>query len=124
MKTPMTGNLPQAVGGVRDLFTAEDAERFFSGSAGKPYQPANGSEGEMFMRLWCADCQRDAAFRADPDSADGCPIIADTMCHSADDPDYPPEWKYSERGQPVCTAFEAKDTTDRQPQIPGSGQDQ
>jgi len=108
-------DLAQAVSGVResdrDLFTAEDAARFFAKSAGKPYQPANGSEGDMFMRRWCADCRADAAHRGDPDSADGCPIIAATMALDPDDPDYPAEWQYSPRGQPICTAFEAKDGT-------------
>lgn len=93
----------------RDLFLTEDAEKFFSGQKGKPYQPSNGSEGEMFMHSWCAQCKADAAFRQDMDSADGCPIIADTMSLRVTDPDYPKEWQWSERGQPICTAFEPKD---------------
>jgi hypothetical protein len=84
----------------------EAAERFFRASAGKPYQPPNGTEGEMFMSMWCARCKADAAFRADPDMADGCWIAAATMAYSPRDPEYPPEWKYSARGQPICTAFD------------------
>lgn len=117
------GTTPQAASGAhepdRDLFMAETAQKFFSGQEGKPYQPSNGFEGEMFMHRWCRDCKADAAFRADPDSADGCPIIADTMVYSPGDPDYPAEWQWSARGQPVCTAFTPKDTSDRQPQTPG-----
>lgn len=118
----LSQGISSAVSGVRDLFVAEDAERFFKTSAGRPYQPSNGSEGELFMRLWCSDCQADAAFRADPNRAGGCPIVGDTMCMSVRDPDYPREWQYSERGQPICTAFQPKDTTPAE-ELPGRPQD-
>lgn len=77
-----------------------------------PYRPSNGTEGEFFIEHWCARCTKDAAFQADPDSADGCPIIANIMAFDPDDPDYPPEWieddvEYPADSNPRCTAFEA-----------------
>lgn len=88
------------------LFHPEDAEKFFAKSAGKPYRPSNGSEGDLFQGLWCAGCQRDAAFRNDPDNNDGCAIVANTMAYDREDSEYPREWQYSSRGQPICTAFQ------------------
>lgn len=71
----------------------------------QPYRPSNGSEGESFMAVWCAKCERDRAHREDRD-APGCPIIVDTMAFAVDDPKYPPEWQISaDHGRPICTAF-------------------
>jgi len=71
------------------------------------YQPANGTEGEDFQEVWCVRCKRDAAFQADMENNDGCPILADTMCFRIDEPGYPKEWVYGDDGEPMCTAFEA-----------------
>lgn len=68
--------------------------------------PSNGTEGEIFQDEWCARCQRDAAFRAAPDSGQGCEILASTMWTTGiGDPDYPDEWTNRD-GEPKCTAFE------------------
>lgn len=94
------------------LYRAEDGVKFFSASAGKPYQPPNGSEGDMFEHMWCARCRHDEAHRAawrDDDASDwpdGCPILSIVLCLDSDHPDYPREWQYSTAGQPLCTAFE------------------
>jgi hypothetical protein len=88
------------------LYTDDLAERLKT-RVSQPYQPSNGFEGDLFMRDWCAMCQRDAAFRANPDDADGCEIVAMTMALKVNDPDYPREWQYAADGQPICTAFEA-----------------
>ena len=90
----------------RDLFLAEDAEKFFASKTREPYRPSNGTEGEMFMERWCADCARDHAHREDPDAANGCEIIVMAMCHNITDPDYPKAWVWNEKGQPICTEFE------------------
>ena len=63
----------------RRIYTDEDAARYFKASAGKPYRPSNGTEGEMFQAAWCAQCEADRAFRDNPDHADGCPIILAVM---------------------------------------------
>lgn len=90
----------------RRIYTDEDAARFFKASAGKPYRPSNGTEGEIFQSAWCAHCKADRAFREDMESADGCPIIANVMALSISDPDYPAAWHYGPDGQPMCAAFQ------------------
>lgn len=99
-----------------ELFMPEDAAKYFAKSAGKPYRPSNGTEGDMFQARWCDRCTRDAAFRQawDMDETpadDGCEILANTMCFATDDPEYPREWQYSTKGQPLCTAFEPAKAT-------------
>lgn len=89
----------------RCIYTAEDAARFFKASAGKPYRPSNGTEGETFQETWCAGCEADRGFREDHERFDGCPIIANAMALTVDDPDYPKEWVYRADGQPMCSAF-------------------
>jgi len=89
----------------RRIYTDEDAARFFKARAGKPYRPSNGTEGEIFQATWCAQCEANRAFREDHERADGCPIIANTMALSIDDPDYPAAWHYGPDGQPKCAAF-------------------
>lgn len=76
----------------------------------RKYRPSNGTEGDGFYKNWCFHCTRDAAFRADPDSGDGCPIAASTYVFDIDDPLYPTEWIEDDNG-PRCTAF----TTDANP---------
>lgn len=83
------------------------------GCPGKPYRPANGTEGEVFMEGWCNRCKRDEAFQADPDNADGCPILGDTLMYDVAAKDYPKEWIYDEDGWGMCTAFEPIGTPER-----------
>lgn len=72
----------------------------------KSYRPSNGSEGECFQSQWCEKCVRDQAFRDDPDSGDGCPILGATMIFNIDDEEYPVEWIEDDKGEARCTAFE------------------
>src|SRR5882672_219258 len=58
----------------------------------RKYRPSNGTEGEGFYENWCLHCTKDAAFRENPDSGDGCPIAASTYVFNIDDPLYPTEW--------------------------------
>lgn len=69
----------------------------------RKYRPSNGTEGLGFMECWCCECERDRDFR--DDAGDGCPILARTVIHDVDDPEYPEEWTYGEDGLPMCTAF-------------------
>lgn len=87
---------------VAEVFAGLDAER---AAAHKPYRPSNGTEGDGFQAVWCGNCKRDAAYRANPDAAEGCPILASTMAYSASDPGYPAEWRYID-GKPICTAYD------------------
>jgi|HubBroStandDraft_1064217.scaffolds.fasta_scaffold195405_3 hypothetical protein len=70
-----------------------------------PYRPSNGTEGEIFRCQFCNHCQRDEAFQADPENADGCEILAATFRYAVTDPDYPKEWTHDAGGRPTCTAF-------------------
>jgi len=89
----------------RAIYRDDLADRF-KDQVGEKYRPSNGTEGEIFMERWCADCQKDAAHRADPDRAAGCPIFGSVLMYSRDDDLYPTELQYGEDGQPRCTAFE------------------
>ena len=94
---------PKPVGGTMP----DDIETTLRAAlANTPYRPPNGTEGIMFDYEWCAKCKRDAAFRADMDNNDGCPIAAATFLFPEDDPNYPKEWVYDAKGFPMCTAFE------------------
>lgn len=73
----------------------------------KPYRPSNGTSGYAFIDRWCGACQRDAAFQADPEGADGCEIVAATFRYTVDDPRYPKEW-VTINGRSGCTAFVSK----------------
>jgi len=78
-------------------------------AAGKPYQPSNGAEGELFMEQFCYRCKHDAKFQDDDDAWDaGCTIIMLTMTFSPKDPEYPKEWIRNKDGVPVCTKFNPK----------------
>ncbi len=75
-------------------------------SAVRLYRPSNGTEGEWFHSAWCCKCIRDAKTREpDGDPCDGCDVLARTFAFGLDDPDYPNEWRYSDDGRPICTAF-------------------
>ena len=72
------------------------------------YRPSNGSEGEWFISRWCARCERERAYRADPDGGEPCSILSRTFVFAADDPDYPREWREDGPSGPRCTAFVAQ----------------
>lgn len=73
--------------------------------AGEPYQPSNGTEGDMFMCQYCYNCERD---NLNDYGEGGCEIIVMTMGFSPGDDEYPKEWIYDQDGRPTCTAFELK----------------
>ena len=58
------------------------------------YHPSSGTEGADFIEKWCGRCVCDAN--------EDCPILAASFCGPVD------QWRY-ERGEPICTAFEASD---------------
>lgn len=62
------------------------------------YRPSNGSEGRYFMSIFCENCKKDENH--------DCPIIVESMVNDLEDPDYPSEWCYDDKGKPTCTAFE------------------
>jgi len=62
----------------------------------RPYRPSNGSEGDWFMEAWCSRCTKDMM---------ECAIIGLSMMVGTEDPEYPKELTYDEKGKPCCTAF-------------------
>ena len=80
---------------ARTMYTAMFAAEIRQ-SGGGLYRPANGTEGEMFMELWCSDCRK----------RDGCLILSASMACEINEPEYPREWRYDEAGQPQCAAHE------------------
>lgn len=72
----------------------------------KSYRPANGTEGMVFMEIYCERCERDARYRETDDGEDGCPIVAASMLYDIGEEGYPKEWVYGADGRPTCTAFE------------------
>ena len=76
----------------------------------KKYQPTNGTEGMGFESKWCDNCVRDAAFRANMKSGDGCQILTYAMVYDTEDDQYPAEWTYDKDGAPCCTAFSTGET--------------
>ena len=75
-------------------------------SAGEPFRPSNGTEGDMFQGAFCARCTRQAEYRRTHDGMDACPIMCASYVYSVRDPGYPKEWVFDGEGWPVCTAFE------------------
>jgi hypothetical protein len=68
---------------------------------GEPYQPSNGTEGEIFMSHWCNKCSIDK-FTEDG-TGESCKILLDSIIGKQ-----PKEWKYASNGAPLCTAFVMK----------------
>lgn len=52
----------------------------------RKYRPSNGTEGMIFMDKFCD-------------------IISNTMAYDINDPEYPKEWIYNEKNEPVCTKW-------------------
>ena len=93
----------------RNLFSRVAAERM-AAHAGDLFRPDNGYEGDLFYEKWCADCQRDAAFRADPGNNRGCSILALVVVFTEDDPNYPKDWVVGEDGQPLCRSHQPEES--------------
>lgn len=66
---------------------------------GKPFMPANGTDGSIFEDRYCCHCSRDAAFRADMENNDGCEILA--AAHAGQQP---VEWVWKS-GMGHCSNF-------------------
>lgn len=78
-----------------------------------PYRPSNGTEGDVFMSVFCSRCERDKDFTDDPEEGISCPIVANAFAYSIIDPEYPKEWVRDEDSEcgliggcgARCTAF-------------------
>lgn len=84
-------------------FPAELANLYVE-KAGQPYQPSNGTEGEIFWSEWCCRCSKDKSMREgvdieECDDNEICRILGASFQGKAK------EWVYGADGQPMCTAF-------------------
>jgi len=75
-------------------------------SAGKPYRPSNGTEGEMFMERFCYQCKHDQEWLEN--ETNPCQILNASLFFCIDDKEYPKEWVFDPGGVPTCTKFEQK----------------
>lgn len=75
------------------------------------YLPSNGTEGDIFMSMFCERCQRDN-FEEETGEG-GCDIIAHSMCGPV------AEWIYRD-GKPYCIKFAPENTCpiDAKPKAP------
>ncbi len=73
-----------------------------SSMANSPFQPANGTEGEMFFAAYCNHCKQSGQDVAPI----RCEIVLRSMMLWMGDPDYPKELVHNADGEPTCTAFE------------------
>jgi hypothetical protein len=81
-----------------------DLAKMYVKQAGQPYQPSNGTEGDIFISEWCSKCAKDKAMReGEPldecDDDEVCQILGASFRGEAK------EWVYGPDGQPMCTAF-------------------
>lgn len=71
----------------------------------KPYRPSNGTEGEWFIESHCHNCIRGKYEHTGDIKDNPCDIITRSWCCELNDPLYPREWIYDEKGEPTCTAW-------------------
>ena len=79
------------------LFTDDHAERCKK-YAGKPFRPANGTEGDDFFRRECRGCIHRSSYWAN----DICETESLSFWFLASDELYPIELQYGPDGQPCC----------------------
>jgi hypothetical protein len=72
----------------------------------KLYRPANGTEGMWFIDQFCLQCVK---MPKDVDAELQCQIQLKVMVCNLDDKEYPKQWRYDEKGNPVCTSFKSRE---------------
>lgn len=91
-------------------------------SCERKYRPSNGTEGDGFHENFCFQCLHERwVHRQEEDrDEDKCIIMNHTLLYQVDDPRYPSEWTYDDKGNPTCTKFVKFDWgTDDDPREPG-----
>lgn len=68
----------------------------------RKYRPSNGTEGEGFIEHYCMNCIH---CNPDPNGKKQCDILMRTFAFGVNDPNYPSEWIYDEKGSPTCTEW-------------------
>ena len=70
----------------------------------KPYQPSNGTEGEIFTGKFCERCIKHPI---DYDAKNQCSILLKTFIYSVRDSEYPKQWIQDKSGA-RCTSFKSR----------------
>lgn len=77
---------------------------------GRTYCPSNGTEGEWFIDKYCSNCIHEKWLHSpEDDDAKKCEILSNSMLYNYNEPGYPKEWIYDEKGKPSCTCFKKWD---------------
>lgn len=71
----------------------------------RPYQPSNGTEGDIFMGKFCSNCSKHPISR---DAKNQCMILLKSFAYSISDKDYPKQWVQDNNGA-RCTSFISRD---------------
>ena len=72
----------------------------FPQSAGKPFKPSNGTEGEIWMEKFCYQCIHERWSHHQNEDGGKCEILTNGLIG-----EQPKEWMFSENGWPVCTEW-------------------
>ena len=70
------------------------------------YRPSNGSEGDWFIDKYCMRCIH---CDPNPEGKKQCEILMRSLVYSVDEPEYPSEWTYDDKDQPICTEWKKWD---------------
>ena len=72
------------------------------------WYPPNGTSMLDWMTGWCDLCERDRKWQeaeGNPDPADSCPYLRDSMIYKIGEDGYPnKEWIWKDK-EPICTKF-------------------
>lgn len=77
---------------IEDITEEEESVARECGALPKQFRPSNSDQGYAFTSQWCDRCEREA-------KEGSCIILTESLCDGAK------EWIYSEKGEPICTAW-------------------
>ena len=70
------------------------------------FHPANSTEFGRFFVDFCLNCVHGRyELHQDECKDKPCEIIAKAFFFAVDDPNFPSEWAYDDKGKPACTAY-------------------
>jgi len=75
----------------------------------RKYQPSNGTEGMIFTEQYCEQCLHEKWMHTQNDDDLKCEILSDSMVYDINDKEYPSEWQYNEKDEPICTKWQKWD---------------
>lgn len=76
------------------------------------FQPSNGTEGCGFIETYCFNCIHEKFMHTNDHADKKCDILSRTMLYDVKEKEYPEEWTYDEKRNPICTEFKKWDWGD------------